>query len=109
MTSAARHEAALGSAPPTALMTTIDNAALARSMAFRIWDPPCSEIVRDVPGRQAPEFSIQRLQSDPARRDLEPGPDVRHVVTEMERAPDAVILPFLARLRTRRQELAHAL
>lgn len=40
---------------------------------------------------------------------MEPVPDVRHVVTEMERAPDAVILPFLARLRTRRQELAHAL
>ncbi|HEX2038795.1 MAG TPA: hypothetical protein VHF47_03570, partial [Acidimicrobiales bacterium] len=40
---------------------------------------------------------------------MQPVPDVRHVVNELERAPDAVILPFLARLRTRRQELAHAL
>lgn len=40
---------------------------------------------------------------------MQPAADVRHVVNELERAPDAVILPFLARLRTRRQELAHAL
>ena len=40
---------------------------------------------------------------------MQPAPDVRHVVNELDRAPDAVILPFLARLRTRRQELAHAL
>jgi hypothetical protein len=40
---------------------------------------------------------------------VHPAPDVRHVVSELERAPDAVILPFLARLRTRRQELAHAM
>jgi hypothetical protein len=40
---------------------------------------------------------------------VEPGPDIRQVVNELERAPDAVILPFLARLRTRRMELAHAL
>lgn len=36
-------------------------------------------------------------------------PGVRHVVSEMERAPDAVVLPFLAGLRRRRGELAHAL
>ena len=40
---------------------------------------------------------------------MQPGPDIRHVVSELERAPDAVILPFLARLRTRRRDLAHAL
>jgi hypothetical protein len=40
---------------------------------------------------------------------VEPGPDIRHVVNELERAPDAVILPFLARLRTRREDLAHAM
>src|SRR5687768_1099687 len=58
-------------------------------------------------GAPIPDTEVE--QCDPARRSVEPVPDVRHVVSEMERAPDAVILPFLARLRTRRQELAHAL
>ncbi len=40
---------------------------------------------------------------------MEPDPDLRHVVSELDRAPDAVVLPFLAGLRTRRQDLSYAL